>query len=357
MTFTLTRMDERDLPDNSQEIRALIVVQNEKKRLTWLLTYYRKMGVDRFLVVDNDSSDGTTEYLLAQPDVHVWHTSDSYGESKYGRYWLDEIRAKHGCGHWCLVVDADEILVFPRSEYITLKDLVSYMEAYGYRGLFTFMLDMYPSGPLSQAVLEENQDFTEVADHFDVGPYFVMPSENFPRVGVNGGLRRRMFFQSGMKGRGPNLRKVPLIQWQDGDSYTSAHSCSPVQLADITGVILHFKYFSDFHEKVAIEAGRKEHANMGMEYSIYLDAISETPEVSFLSELSRKYSSTTELVKLQLLFCSKEFIHFVQENLETKVNLEQRDTEIFRFLSQSETEMRLPFSALSKLWPTIVDAE
>lgn len=354
MSFTLNRVDRAEISKEPGEIRALIVARNERKRLAWLINYYKELGVDRFLVVDNDSDDGSIDYLLAQQNVHVWHTKDSYGASQYGRYWLDQIRAEHGLGHWCLVVDADEVLVFPFSEQLTIRDIVKYMSENGYRGLFTFMLDMYPAGPLREAELAEGQNFLEVADHFDAGPYFVMPAtERFPILSVNGGLRRRIFFQSGMVGRGPNIRKVPLILWQPGDAYKSAHSCNDVPLADITGVLLHFKYFSDFHEKAIIEAQRKEHKSGGDEYAIYMRLLSEMPDISFMSELSRRYTSSLDLVKMQLIFCSSAYLKFVQSVIELR-NGDNSDfaelAEIRQLLGGWDSNLRLPLGALSRLW-------
>jgi hypothetical protein len=354
MNFVLTRIDQREIPTVPGEIRALIVARNERTRLVWLLRYYRRLGVDRFLVVDNDSTDGSIDHLLAQPDVHVWHTTDSYGASEYGRYWLDQIRADHGYGHWCLVVDADEVLVFPFSEQLGLRDLTDYLGQNGYRGIFTFMLDMYSAGPLRDATLHEGQNFLEVADHFDLGPYFVMPTDDrFPRLGVNGGLRRRIFYQSGVVGRGPNLRKVPLILWRQGDEYRSGHTCTDVPLADITGVLLHFKYFSDFHEKAKIESERKEHWAQGDEYAIYLRLLAQMPDVSFLSELSRRYVSSVELIKLQLIVCSRPYIDFARRRVREKYGPQANESElneINELLRNWDVELRLPFAALSKLW-------
>jgi hypothetical protein len=354
VNFTLTRLDARPIPGEPGEIRALIVERNERSRLAWLLQYYRGLGVDRFLVVDNASTDGTPDMLLEQHDVHVWHTPDSYAASEYGRYWLDRIRADHGSGHWCIVVDADEMLVYPFSERIGLRDLTTYMTRQGHRGVFSFMLDMYPAGPLRKAVLTEGQSFLEVADHFDIGPYFIMPGEErFPRLGINGGLRRRIFYQSGITGRGPNLRKVPLILWQPGDEYRSAHSCSDIPLTDVTGALLHFKYFSDFHEKAEIESQRKEHVGGGDEYAIYHRLLSQMPDVSFLSELSRRFISSAELVKLQLLICSRPYIEFCRNRIKERdgdgADLSDLN-EIADLLRNWEVDLRLPFGVLTKLW-------
>ncbi len=43
------------------------VLRNEKVRLPYFLQYYRDLGIDHFLIVDNDSDDGSREYLARHP--------------------------------------------------------------------------------------------------------------------------------------------------------------------------------------------------------------------------------------------------------------------------------------------------
>ena len=74
--------------------------RNEKIRLPYFLDYYRDMGVTHFLIVDNDSTDGTADYLADQPDVSVWLTKTSYKKSRYGVDWLNYLQSRYGHGHW-----------------------------------------------------------------------------------------------------------------------------------------------------------------------------------------------------------------------------------------------------------------
>ena len=54
-------------------ILAFLTIRNEKPRLPYFLDYYRALGVDHFLFVDNGASDGGAEYHADQPDVTLWH--------------------------------------------------------------------------------------------------------------------------------------------------------------------------------------------------------------------------------------------------------------------------------------------
>ncbi|MEM9126291.1 MAG: glycosyltransferase family 2 protein, partial [Pseudomonadota bacterium] len=71
-----------------QDILAVSVMRNEVARLPYFLEYYRALGVDHFLVVDNGSDDGTTEVLADQPDLSFWTTDHSYRAARFGLDWL-----------------------------------------------------------------------------------------------------------------------------------------------------------------------------------------------------------------------------------------------------------------------------
>ena len=96
--------------DNIKKSDLLLysTMRNEGVRLPYFLSYYREMGINHFLFVDNDSTDGTLDYLSRQPDVSVWHTSASYKRSRFGVDWLNWLQMRYGHEHWCLTVDPDE---------------------------------------------------------------------------------------------------------------------------------------------------------------------------------------------------------------------------------------------------------
>ena len=53
------------------------VIRNERPRLPFFLDYYRKLGVEHFCFIDNQSNDGTADYLKSQEDVSLWHADGS----------------------------------------------------------------------------------------------------------------------------------------------------------------------------------------------------------------------------------------------------------------------------------------
>lgn len=98
-------------------------VRNEMQRLPFFLNHYRKLGIDHFLFVDNESDDGTPDLLRDQPDVSLWSTGHSYRAARFGMDWLAWLMIRFGHGHWCLTVDADELLLLPHHGAHDLRDL------------------------------------------------------------------------------------------------------------------------------------------------------------------------------------------------------------------------------------------
>ena len=62
----LTRLDRNPISPARSAVSALMVVRNEAIRLPHVFEHHRKLGVDRFFVVDNGSTDGGRDWLLAQ---------------------------------------------------------------------------------------------------------------------------------------------------------------------------------------------------------------------------------------------------------------------------------------------------
>jgi hypothetical protein len=65
---TLVRIDTREICNDQNEIRTFMTVRNEILRLSRTFEHYRKIAVARFFVIDNGSTGGSKEFLLAQQD-------------------------------------------------------------------------------------------------------------------------------------------------------------------------------------------------------------------------------------------------------------------------------------------------
>ncbi|MFL6287033.1 MAG: glycosyltransferase family 2 protein [Actinomycetes bacterium] len=338
--------DRRAVDLKADDIVVVACMRNEVSRLPHFLKYYRGLGVNHFLLIDNNSTDGTEQFLGEQSDVTYFHTTASYRGSSAGRLWMQEVADDYAVGHWVLTVDVDELLTFPAAEVLDLRDLCNYMDKNGHEGLFSIMLDMYSDLPLSMTVHEEGSDFLETCPFFETDTYRLAPGANPPFLGVFGGPRGRMFEESGGTGNGPMMKKIPLVKWRPGFSYIySTHSHRFIQLSDVTGALLHFKFFDTF-EKVAAGDSQRGDRRQQAHYSTYTAHVES--DLSFYGPQSHRLRSPRDLVQLGVMCVSAPFESFYSYTLKERGSHSGRADLLPR---PAAPEGKLTLRSVAALWP------
>jgi hypothetical protein len=292
----------------SDAILGFSTVRNEMLRLPYFLDYYRNLGVTHFLIVDNASMDGTAEYLGDQPDVSLWTTSHSYKLSRFGMDWLGWLHWQFGQDHWCLTVDADELLVYPHSDSRDLRALTDHLDAQQRTAFGALMLDMYPKGALTDNVYEQGQDPIKALGWFDGNEYRHHIHPVFGNQWIQGGVRDRMFFRA-EPDRAPTLNKTPLVKWHWRNTYvTSTHHMLPRRLNNVfdwpaktrmTGALLHTKFLPDVAVRSAEEMDRQQHFENSALYTPYYERLVDGPDL--WTDASMAYKGWQQLVDLGLI--------------------------------------------------------
>lgn len=290
------------------DVLCFMTVRNESVRLPFFLAHHRKLGVAHFLIVDNTSDDGTHDYLAAQPDVSLWSTGHSYLQSRFGLDWLAWLQSRHGSGHWCLTLDADEILVYPHWETRPLRALTERLASEGRRSMGAMMLDMYPQGPLAAQTYAAGQDPAEVLPWFDAGNYVTQVQPLMRNLWIQGGVRARAFFGQRPR-RAPTLNKVPLVLWNRRYAYVnSTHGLLPAHLnavydetggEGLSGILLHTKFLPVVVEKSREERGRRQHFANSALYDDYYDGVIASPDL--WCKHSQRYTGWRQLEGLGLM--------------------------------------------------------
>jgi hypothetical protein len=262
--------------------------RNERIRLPFFLDYYRRQGIGHFLIVDNDSEDGTGAYLADQPDVSLWHSTASYKQARFGVDWLNWLAMRYGHGHWALTVDADEFLIYPFCDTRPLRALTDWLDASSIRSFGAMLLDMYPEGRVMDHVYREGQNPLETACWFDSGNYTMSRNPQFGNLWIQGGPRARLFFPDA-PAQAPALNKVPLVKWDRRYAYvSSAHMLLPRGLNLVydewggeksSGLLLHTKFLDTFAAKAEEEVRRNQHYAESLEYEAYAQAGDADPEL------------------------------------------------------------------------------
>jgi len=290
------------------DILLFCTQRNEHVRHPYFLKYYRDMGVNHFLIVDNDSTDGSLDYLADQPDVSVWHTKASYKRSRFGVDWLNWLQRKYGHGHWTLVVDPDEFLIYPFSDTRPLRALTDWLDASSIKSFSAMLLDMYPKGRIDEQPYRAGQDPLEIASWFDAGNYVIERNTRYGNLWIQGGPRQRMFFADAPE-KAPALNKIPLVKWDRKYTYVSStHMLLPRGLNLVydewggekaSGVLLHTKFLDTFAIKAAEELNRKQHYAASVEYKAYAESLKDNPDL--WCKWSEKYINWRQLEILGLM--------------------------------------------------------
>ena len=306
---SLIRKDLRPIPEAPEEIRLFACIRNEATKLPYFFKFYRDMGVQRFFFVDNQSTDESLSFLLSQPDTHVFYTEESYAESRCGVDWLNTMLQEYGLGHWVLVVDADELFVYPGCEHISFRKFLALLESEQAQGVLTFLLDMYSDAPIKDTHYNKGTPFLSTCPYYDVDTYQLErygPYDQFP---VRGGVRKRLFWH-GYEHRGnpPVLQKIPLVKWREGLSFeASTHLLRGVSLASVTGALLHFKLFSSFVSNIKTEKTRKEHWDEAAQYCAYADVMEKNPNLNPYFHGSARYHHSMQLVEQGLMRIPEDY--------------------------------------------------
>lgn len=267
-------------------ILLFAVMRNEALRLPYFLRHYHDLGVEHFLIVDNDSTDGTAALLAERRDVSLWQTRASYRLSRFGLDWLTWLMIRHGHGHWCLTVDADELLVYPHHDTRPLPALTEWLDRCGQRSFPAMMLDLYPDGQLGEHGYRQGQDPRDILCWFDAGNYMIRKQDHLHTLWIQGGPRARAFFAQDPR-RAPTLSKVPLVKWNRRWAYlNSTHAILPRRLnrvydemggERISGLLLHTKFLDSIIGKSAEEKLRREHFGDPDKFDAYYDRLISNP--------------------------------------------------------------------------------
>lgn len=287
--------DEIVLRDNPEpnDILAFITVFNGIEYVEWFLDYYRKLGIGRFYFCDNGSTDGTFEYLQAQPDVCLFRNAGSFAASACGVFWINHLMRRFGTGHWCLHLDMDEALVFPGMEGgRSLHDLTRYLDSRGFQATGGLMVDIYPD------VLATDPDANPFeSSQFIDTDYVWMRNELPPYHFVKGGVRARL------TGRSLLMTKSPLVKMSDDTAFiANNHQHTHLRMADVTVALLHYKFIGAFRDRVREAVDRQEHFQGARFYRVLEASVGQKEKLHELTSTeSVRYSSTLTLLNNHML--------------------------------------------------------
>ncbi|WP_256386907.1 glycosyltransferase family 2 protein [Sphingosinicella sp. CPCC 101087] len=291
------------------------LVRDGRAYIEEFLRHYREIGVKHVVFLDNGSSDGTVE-TASRLGATVLRTQAPYKHYKVitKRYLI----RRFGRRNWVLCVDIDELFDYPLRHKIPLNRLIAYLEAKGFTAMAAQMLDLFPADSLSKPTEEPWRTEHRYYDcgpveHMDYTEYFSGKNvSSNPNVkALVGGVRQARFGVRAL------LTKHPLVYPPSGIKYINSHLVEGAVVADVTGVLLHYKYVGDFltyFRRIVQEESFWKGSSAQVDY---LRAIEADETFSLFGASARELRMIGQLVDEGFLYMSQEFVHYAGVPIQT----------------------------------------
>jgi hypothetical protein len=231
------------------------------------IAHHQALGVRHIVIVDNGSSDDTVAIASGFDDVTVIRNTLP---AKHYEVLLRDVAAREVLhGGWVLFADADEMFEVPLGA--PLPRLMAYLNAQNYTAMVTQMLDLFSPLPYGAGKDWSYSQVIAQADRYSLGQVASVPYHDRDQIGFSwfldgndgdvalkiGGLRREVFGEACFLSKHSLVRNLPEVQLM-----THPHCASGVRVADVTGLLRHYKLAGDYlaRDRASVAAGTWDHA-------------------------------------------------------------------------------------------------
>ena len=291
----------------------------------WLpafLDHYRNQGVKEFFFLDNGSMDDTLEILKKERDVGVYSIHNSFFKDFNAHLRRVLIRIVRPRG-WTLGVDIDELFDFPYSNKVSVLQLCEFLDRRRFNCMTTHMLDMFPDGPLDDLSVKAQQDPRVVHSFYSL--------EGLETITYD-------CVQTEFSGYRPDIIRLPSQDWRffcngvrfrkfgaklwltkhalfnmDGKliPFHHPHLHLHANIANISGVLLHYKFPPNFAEQVDDALRERQYYANSSDYMHYRKTLNANETITLKDSCSKKLRSINQLLDESFLDVSEEFLtHF-----------------------------------------------
>ena len=267
--------------------------------LETFLEYYRNLGVERFIFVDDRSTDGSREILLEQPDVMVLESSLRFGRTVLGNgrtplpdmrgdiIWRNVLMARFCYDAWALMVDLDEFIVLPDGRgFHDVAALASQRRA---RSVFGVMLDVYPedtcglkrAGPFK----EDDTWFFDGLRHISVEPggwAKVQYAGARVRLFARHRARRLSRKEQVLRLLGPTWlphknwnQKQVLHRWGENQLFLNSHLTTEAANEEMLLPMKHYKFNADLFRRTQTALRERQYDGHSREYEAFAQLLDQ----------------------------------------------------------------------------------
>lgn len=293
------------------------VMHNEMYFLEDFLAHYRNLGVERFVILDDHSKDGSFEYANEQPDVMLLRSEHRYGDKlpykdkKRKRAiiaWRHMLASRFGDQRWSIQVDLDEFIELP--EGTSFPNLLSQLKPKP-SVIWASMIDMYPEY-WSDIVKPEPPKLGDIQWYFDARKHikprrilFSTPATVYS--GVRARLRDEFQLSNNQETKLQALErkfegnpyprmgrhyKPAVMFWDKSFSFSGSHVVHGARALDIVLPMGHFKFAPNFVSRVEYAIKSKSYADESQSYRELnkLYEVMVAQNASFIGEDSKPYA-------------------------------------------------------------------
>lgn len=233
------------------------------------IAHHQALGVRHIVIVDNGSIDNTVTIAKGFSGVTVISNTLP---AKHYEVLLREMAARQVLqGGWVLFADADEMFEAPMAAPLT--ELLRYLNSKGFTAMVTQMLDLFAPQVYGDSKGWLYPEVIARADRYSLGQVMSVSYHDRDQIGFAwflerntapesvtmkiGGLRAEVFGEACFLSKHSLVRNLPGIGLM-----THPHCASGVKVADVTGLLRHYKLAGDYlaRDRASVAAGTWDHA-------------------------------------------------------------------------------------------------
>ncbi|HEX2926741.1 MAG TPA: glycosyltransferase family 2 protein [Ruminiclostridium sp.] len=309
------------------ELAVVCLLKDGMDYLEDFLEHYNGLGVKHFVFIDDNSTDGTVEFLRGKANVTVYQTKLTpvmMYESEIRRAVIQSLF--DNC--WCLCVDVDELFDYPYSDRISLAQFLDYLNKNEYTAVIAYMLDMFSK---NSRVLDT--DYSDrLADKYCYYDISQVKKEKYFKHNLNfcnynvlsdkrmkyyyGGIRRKLFGKLVINRK--EIARYLLIKHpltfidRKIEPVTNPHFCNKAHVADVNCLLKHYKFTDAFISK--LDAVRDYSFFGKMEHKEYMNLLRDKKNVDFYSDEAKKLENVEDLIKAGFLQVSSEYLGYIKKH-------------------------------------------
>lgn len=317
------------------------IMRDELFYLPAFFEHYRRFGVEQFIILDDASTDGTTDFLLSQPDCAVLRSKFRFGQeiearmpdgqvqrSRAGTLFKRAIPEKFLAGRYALHADADEFLILP-PEVPDFGTLLSHLKEKNIDCVAASLIEFYPTDICDITGDKQPNSFGEMIDlfpYFDAIKLIELKHNKFPET-IGDSASKRLFNKYKIRDAHYLLRKLnnflppsviealslkyvssatlktPIVNWRDGIWLKGSHNANVPPTHLVLLPMAHFKFTHALAEKTRSAIQTRAYAKKSRKY-VHIDLLMDRMKEgdgNFVGSESQKYVSPQQLVNLGLM--------------------------------------------------------